>query len=236
MLPAGCEVIAAATPKEDGAAALRELAALLDVKREAARPAIAGNATAGESARGARPTGAITATTLAQAVVAVLPEQAIVCDESVSSGRDFFPMSWHAAPHDYLQITGGAIGCGIPLATGAALAAPSRKVLALQADGSAMYTLQGLWTQARERLDVVTVILSNRRYAILHGEYAQVGAGKPGANARRLFDLEDPVLDWVALARGMGVPGERCETAERLTEVLRAALKQPGPFLVEAVM
>ncbi|MFO1295764.1 MAG: thiamine pyrophosphate-dependent enzyme [Rubrivivax sp.] len=206
------------------------------MKREAARPAIAGNATAGESARGARPTGAITATTLAQAVVAVLPEQAIVCDESVSSGRDFFPMSWHAAPHDYLQITGGAIGCGIPLATGAALAAPSRKVLALQADGSAMYTLQGLWTQARERLDVVTVILSNRRYAILHGEYAQVGAGKPGANARRLFDLEDPVLDWVALARGMGVPGERCETAERLTEVLRAALKQPGPFLVEAVM
>jgi len=236
MLPAGCEVITAARPEDDGLAALRELAARVGADtaaaREAARPLFAARREL------ARPTGALTATTVAQAVVALLPEQAIVCDESVSSGRDFFPMSWHAAPHDYLQITGGAIGLGIPLATGAAVAAPGRKVVALQADGSAMYTLQGLWTQARERLDVVTVIFSNRRYAILHGEYVQTGAGVPGANARRLFDIEDPALDWVALARGMGVGAERADTAERFCSVLEAALARPQgqPFLIEAVI
>lgn len=230
MLPPGCEVITASRPEEDGALALRELAARLGAGRAAARSHLA------ERRALPLPTGALTAATLAQAVVALLPEQTVVCDESVSSGRDFFPMSWHALPHDYLQITGGAIGLGIPLATGAALGAPGRKVLALQADGSAMYTLQGLWTQARERLNVVTVIFSNRRYAILHGEYAQVGAGAPGANARRLFDLEEPALDWVALARGMGVAAERADSAERFAGVLAAALRQAHPFLIEAVL
>ena len=166
----------------------------------------------------------------------LLPEQAIVCDESVSSGRDFFPKSWHAAPHDYLQVTGGAIGCGLPLATGAAIGAPGRKVITLQADGSAMYTVQALWTQARERLDVVTVIFSNRSYAILHGELRQVGAGAPGVNARRMLDIDDPALDWVRLAQGMGVEAARAETSERFNELLAAALKTRGPFLIEAVI
>ncbi|MBL8345793.1 MAG: acetolactate synthase large subunit [Rubrivivax sp.] len=234
MLPPGCEVITATRPGQDGLVALRELAervgAVGAAAEAAARPMFAARRDL------PLPAGALTAAAVAQAVVALLPEQAIVCDESVSSGREFFPMSWHAAPHDYLQITGGAIGIGIPLATGAAVAAPGRKVVTLQADGSAMYTLQGLWTQARERLDVVTVIFSNRRYAILHGEYVQTGAGVPGANARRLFDIEDPALDWVALARGMGVAAERAETAERFNAVLAAALKQGGPFLIEAVI
>ena len=230
MLPPGCEVVTAAHPDEDGLEALRELAARVGAATAAAQPMIA---TRRELPL---PGGALTAAAVAQAVVALLPDGAIVCDESVSSGREFFPMSWHAAPHDYLQITGGAIGQGIPLATGAAIGAPGRKVVALQADGSAMYTLAGLWTQARERLNVVTVIFANRRYAILHGEYAQVGAGAPGVNARRLFDLEDPAPDWVALARGMGVAAERAETAERFNAVLAAALAQEQPFLIEAVI
>lgn len=234
MLPAGCEVLSAARPDEDGLGALQELATRVgagsDAVAAAAKPLFATKRDL------PLPTGALTASTLAQAVVARLPEGAIVCDESVSSGRDFFPMSWHAAPHDYLQITGGAIGLGIPLATGAALGAPGRRVVTLQADGSAMYTLQGLWTQARELLPVVTVIFSNRRYAILHGEYVQTGAGTPGANARQLFDLDDPALDWVALARGMGVGAERAETAERFTDLFGAALAHEGPFLIEAVI
>jgi len=234
MLPPGCEVLTATRPEEDGLAALRELAERVGAAgaaaESAARPLFATRRDL------PLPSGALTAAAVAQAVVALLPEQAIVCDESVSSGREFFPMSWHAAPHDYLQITGGAIGIGIPLATGAAIAAPGRKVVTLQADGSAMYTLQGLWTQARERLNVVTVIFSNRRYAILHGEYVQTGAGVPGANAKRLFDIEDPALDWVALARGMGVAAERAETAERFNAVLAAALRQEQPFLIEAVL
>ena len=230
MLPAGCPVITASAPDEDGMAALRELAALVSAPPDAHRPMLA------QRKDLALPQGALTAMAVAQSVVAQMPEGAIVCDESVSSGRDFFPLSWHAAPHTYLQITGGAIGIGLPLCTGAAIAAPQRKVIGLQADGSAMYTLPALWTQARERLDVVTVIFSNRRYAILHGEYTSVGAGAPGANARRLFDIVDPALDWVQLAGGMGVPAERVETAERFNEVLASALKQRGPFLIEAVL
>lgn len=230
MLPAGCPVITASTPEEDGLAALRDLADRLGAPIEAHLPMLA------QRQDLPLPIGALTAQAVAQSVVAQMPEGAIVCDESVSSGRDFFPLSWHAAPHTYLQITGGAIGIGLPMAAGAAIAAPGRKVIGLQADGSAMYTLPALWTQARERLDIVTIIFSNRRYAILHGEYAGVGAGAPGANARRLFDLTDPALDWVQLARGMGVGAERADSAERFNAVLASALAQRGPFLIEAVI
>lgn len=230
MLPPGCPVITASASDEDGVAALRELAARVGAAPEAPAAMLA------QRKDLALPEGRLTAGAIAQSVVALLPEDAIVCDESVSSGRDFFPLSWHAAPHTYLQLTGGAIGIGLPLCVGAAIAAPQRKVIGLQADGSAMYTLPALWTQARERLDVVTVIFSNRRYAILHGEYMQVGAGAPGANARRLFDIVDPALDWVQLARGMGVQAERADTAERFNTVLAAALQQAGPFLIEAMI
>jgi acetolactate synthase-1/2/3 large subunit len=245
MLPPACEVLTATRPEQDGLATLRELAARVGASAtSSASSTSSGLSTVSATVASMRaerrdlplPTGPLTAAAVAQSVVAQLPEHAIVCDESVSSGRDFFPMSYYAAPHDYLQITGGAIGIGPPLATGAALGAPGRKVVALQADGSAAYTLQALWTQARERLDVLTVIFANRRYAILHGEYAQVGAGAPGANARRLFDLEDPALDWVALACGMGVAGERVTTAEQFNTVLAAALLQRQPFLIEAVI
>jgi acetolactate synthase I/II/III large subunit len=182
------------------------------------------------------PTGPLTPATIAQSVVAQMPDQAIICDESVSSGREFFPMSYHAAPHDYLQITGGAIGIGLPMATGAAIAAPGRKVITLQADGSAMYTVQALWTQAREGLNVVTVIFANRRYNILHGELKDVGAGVPGVNARRMLDIDNPALDWVAIAQGMGVEAARADSSERFNQLLAAALATHTPFLIEAVI
>lgn len=230
MLPPDCDVVTAAGPGDDLLTALRELASRVGAPADAHIPMLA------QRQDLSLPSGALTADAVARSIVALMPEQAVICDEMVSSGREFFPMSWYAAPHDYLQITGGAIGIGIPLATGASIAAPGRKVIGLQADGSAMYTLQALWTQARERLDVVTVIFSNRRYAILHAEYASVGAGAPGANARRLFDIVDPILDWPQLARGMGVAAERAETAERFNDLLAAALKMRGPFLIEAVI
>ncbi len=231
MLPPASTVLVACHPGEDELQALRLLA---DAVGAGTGPAP--EAWVAQRQALALPQGALTADAVARSVVAQLPEQAIVCDESVSSGREFFAMSWHAAPHDYLQITGGAIGCGLPLATGAALAAPGRKVVTLQADGSALYTLQALWTQAREKLDVVTIIYSNRRYAILHGEYLAVGAGAPGANAKRMFDFDDPALDWVQLAQGFGVHAARASTAEAFNDLLAAALKQRGPFLIEAVI
>ena len=182
-----------------------------------------------------RPQGPLTPETLALAVAAVMPENAIVADESVSAGRDFFKSIRNVPRHTWLQITGGAIGCGLPLATGAAVACPDRKVLGLQADGSGMYTLQSLWTQAREGLDVTTVILANRAYAILQGEMRNVGA-TPGQKARDMLTLDRPDLDWVSLAKGMGVNGERVDTAEALCAAMERGLATPGPYLVEACL
>ena len=233
MLPDHCEIITVALPQDDLLAALLLLAqgvnATANVKLTAptmfARPLAL-----------SLPLGPLNAASIAQSVVAQMPDQAIVCDESVSSGREFFPMSYHSAPHDYLQITGGAIGIGIPLATGAALAAPNRKVITLQADGSAMHTVQALWTQAREKLSVVTIIFSNRRYNILYGELKDVGAGAPGVNARSMLDLDNPALDWVLIAKGMGVEAACAKTSEEFNRVLAAALAQQGPFLIEALI
>src|SRR5690606_6333517 len=163
-------------------------------------------------------------------------EGAIVCDESITAGARFFGLSHDSAPHDYLRITGGAIGIGIPLAAGAAVACPDRKVVGLQADGSGMYTVQGLWTQARENLDVVTVVFANRSYAILEGEMRNVGVNHFGRNARRMLTLDEPALDWVSMARGMGVEAGRAETVEDFIRLFDGALRQRGPFLIEAVV
>ena len=164
-----------------------------------------------------------------------MPEDAIVSDESVSYGRGFHALTRAAAPHDWLQLTGGAIGDGIPVATGAALAGGGRRVLSLQADGSAMYSIQGLWTQARERLPVTTLIISNRRYQILAGEYANVGA-TPGPTAEAMLSLADPDLDWVRLAGGMGVEAARADTLDACADLLRTSFTRPEPFLVELVV
>jgi acetolactate synthase-1/2/3 large subunit len=166
----------------------------------------------------------------------LMPEGAIVSDESATNGLGPMTATTGARPHDWLSNTGGAIGQGIPVATGAAVAAPGRKVINLQADGSAMYTLQALWTQAREKLDVVTIIFANRSYAILTHELERVGAADAGPRAMAMFDLGNPALDWVALARGMGVEGSRATTPAEFEAQLASALAKSGPHLIEAVV
>jgi acetolactate synthase-1/2/3 large subunit len=173
---------------------------------------------------------------VAAAIGALLPEGAVVSDEGNTSGIFVSGATTGAPRHDWLCLTGGAIGQGMPVATGAAVACPDCKVLCLEADGSAMYTLQSLWTQAREGLDVTTVVLNNGSYAILELELSRVGAGDPGPRARGMLDLKHPELDFVALASGMGVPAWRATTAEDFTAQLERALSTPGPALVEAVL
>ena len=165
-------------------------------------------------------------------LAALLPENAIVADDSVTSGRSLFPATFNAEPHDWIQSTGGAIGHAFPCATGAAVACPDRKVVCLQADGAGMYSLQALWTQARERLDVVSVIFSNRVYKILFGELRATGA-EPGVASNSLFDLGRPGLDWVDLAKGMGVEAVSVDSLEGFADAFRAACGRRGPFLIE---
>ncbi len=187
------------------------------------------------ASRPERPSGPLNPETIANAIGALLPEGAIVSDEANTGGLFVSGATAGAPRHDWLTLTGGAIGQGMPVATGAAVACPDRKVLNLQADGSAMYTLQSLWTQARERLDVTTIIFDNRSYAILNLELARVGARTDG-NAADQFDLSRPPLDFVALAKGMGVDGTRAETADELVLALERALREPGPHLIDAII
>lgn len=172
---------------------------------------------------------------IARIVGALLPENAIVADEAIGSGRGMHPFTLGSQPHDWLQICGGAIGLGLPMATGAALACADRKVVGLQADGSAMYTVQALWTQARENLDVTTVLFANRAYASLKHELFNVGAN-PGRKALDMLELGRPDLDWVALARGMGVEAGRATSNSEFVRELRAGLASEGPYLIEAVI
>jgi acetolactate synthase-1/2/3 large subunit len=225
FLPPDCILHVLTRPEHDQADAL---AALAD---ELAAPAVPPPT----HPRAEATRGAISRAALAASLTALLPEGAIICDEGVSFGRTLYPDTQGAAPHDWLQLAGGAIGEGMPLATGAAVAAPGRRVVNLQADGSAMYTLQSLWTQARERLDVTTIILANRQYAILLGELAAVGAN-PGRTALDMMDLGNPDLDWVKLAGGMGVEAIRATTMEAFNEAFSASLSRSGPFLIELVI
>ena len=181
-------------------------------------------------------TGAVTATAIGQSLCTLMPENAIVVDEGITASRNYFGPMCKARPHDWLQNMGGSIGIGPPMAVGAAIACPDRKVVALQADGSFMYTVQALWTQARENLDITTVVLANRAYAILRYELANVGASNVGRKALDMLDLGRPDIDWVSLARGMGVPGVRVETMEEVNRALERGLETRGPFLIEAVM
>ena len=227
LTPEGCEIVELCPPERDQLDALRRLADAL------------GAGPAPVRARAPRPEaptrGVIESSSIAQMLAALLPDQAIVCDEAVTTGRSFFPATHAARPHDWLALTGGAIGEGIPMATGAAVACPDRKVVSLQADGSALYTAQSLWTQARENLDVLTVIFANRSYAILRGELAGVGAN-PGRKALDMLSLDDPPIDWVSLARGYGVEARRAADAAELVAAFQAGLARRGPFLVEALL
>lgn len=226
LAPPNCEVHLFARPEEDAASALHELADRL------------GAPTAGYTAERhdplPAPTGALTPETLAAAIANVLPEEAIVCDESITAGRSLMPMTKTVLPHSWIQITGGAIGQGPPLALGAALACPDRKVLAVQADGSALYTVQALWTQAREHADITTVILSNRGYQILKGEMRNIGISDPGRLAIDMMELDRPSIDWISLAKGLGIEAALAKNAETLTKLLKRGFSAPGPFLIEA--
>lgn len=224
----GAELHVLTRPEQNAEAALQ---ALVD---ELGAPAAA---IPGNGAKPDVPRGKPAPETLATAVAAVLPEGAVIVDESVSYGRGFFKNTHCAAPHDWLQIMGGAIGAGIPLAVGSAIGLRAkgggeRRVLALQADGSAMYTVQGLWTQAREKLPVTTIILSNRKYQILIGEFFAVGAN-PGRTAMDMLDLGHPDLDWVRIANGMGVEAAQTDTLEGCADLMTQSFRRPGPFVIE---
>ncbi len=228
LVPEGCTVHVLTDVEENGPQAIAALADALGVTASGARLAAAGPSD--------RPTGALSGASLAAAIAATLPDGAIVVDEAQTGGIWASPATAGCAPHDWLTLTGGAIGFGMPVATGAAVACPDRPVIDLQADGSAMYTLQSLWTQAREGLDVTTLIFANRSYAILNLELSRVGVEAPGPVAQSMLDLTGPELDFVEMARGMGVPAERPETAEGVTVALERAIAEPGPHLIEAVI
>lgn len=181
-------------------------------------------------------TGAPTPEGLAQTLAALMPENAIVSDESISYGRGFYRYT-HAAPaHDWLHLAGGAIGDGLPVATGAAIGSGGeRRVISLQADGSAMYSLQSLWTQARERLPNTTILLNNRKYRILINEYKSVGA-IPGPTAMSMLDLGNPNLDWVKIANGLGVEAAQATTMNECADLMSSSFKRTGPFLIELMI
>ena len=225
LTPPDCEGHLLSRPDEDSIGALEALAEAVGAMRSPAP--VVNDKPAGPG------TGAITSEALGASLGALLPENAIVADEAVTTGRGFFAPTRAAAPHDWLSNMGGSIGMGLPVATGAAVACPDRKVVCLEGDGSGMYTLQALWTQAREGLDVTTLLFSNRTYQILKGELANVGAGNPGRKALDMLDLGNPDLDWVGLAKAMGVPGAKVTTMDEFNRRCAEGLTTPGPYLVE---
>ena len=228
LTPDGCQLHQLATLEHDCVHALHWLADEVGankhepVVQQAGRPQV--------------PTGALTKDSIAAVIGAMLPEQAIVADESVTTGRGFFTLTAGAPPHCWMNNMGGSIGLGMPLATGAAVACPDRKVVCLSGDGSGMYTVQALWTQAREGLDVTTIIFANRDYEILKGELGRVGASNPGPKAIDMLTLDRPTLDWVQMANGMGVEAKRVESAEEFAKALAAGLAVQGPYLIEVVI
>ena len=229
LKPAGASLLTLAEPRQDVPAALQALADALGVKPEHA-------ATPASHTAIALPSGALTPESVATAIAATLPPDTIVVDEAVTTGRAFGPPMATAAPHDWLQGMGGAIGYGLPCAVGAAIGAPGRPVLALVGDGSAMYTLQALWTAARESLPIVAVVFANRAYRILQGELQGVGATISGQKATDMLTLDRPFLDWVALAKGHGVPGVQVGDAGALAQALQRGFASQAPCLIEVLL
>ncbi|QPF83541.1 acetolactate synthase large subunit [Bradyrhizobium genosp. L] len=225
LKPEGCEVHRMTSSGENSVAALEALASAVGARAADVKPQAKVDLV--------KPTGALTHASIAQAIAVAVPDNAILVDESITTGRGFFPVMAGAAPHDWIQNLGGSIGYSTPVATGAAIACPDRKVICMVGDGSAMYTIQSLWTQAREGLNVVTIVFANRIYQILRGEFDGVGAGEPGKRAQDMLRIDSPTLDFVALAKGMGVPGRAVTTVDAFNQALADAVAEPGPRLIE---
>lgn len=229
MTPPDCKVTTLASVEQDLEYALEGLATELGALTTAPAHVAA-------ASRPPVPKGAMTQEGIAAILGAYMPENAIVVDEAITTGRGFASLTAGAAPHDWLSIMGGSIGFGLPCSVGAAIAAPDRKVITLEGDGSAMYTLQALWTMARNSLDVTILIFANRTYQILRGELASVGAGTPGKNANEMLTIDRPDLDWVGLAKAQGVEAGRATTLEELESHFKRGIATKGPYLIEVVL
>jgi len=228
LAPESCHMHTLADIDQDIPAALEELAARLEAVEN---PPLTPAAPAAPP-----PTGELSPVAIGQSLAALMPRGAIISDEANTCGLGIYPMTESAPPHDWLTLAGGAIGQGLPLSLGAAIACPDRKVIALESDGSAMYTFQALWSMAREQADVTVVILNNRSYAILNIELARVGAGQPTPKTLSMLDLSRPDINWVELSNSLGVPATRATTAEEFHQQLADALAVKGPRLVEAMV
>ncbi len=227
LVPDGCELHTLVPVGGDVVPSLAALADQLSAKTTAAtQPLLLPDL----------PNGAITPEAASAVLARNIPEQAVVVDEGITVGFPAYAQSARSAPHDWLFITGGGIGWAMPVAIGAAVAAPEKKILCIQGDGGAMYTIQALWTMARENLDVTTVIFSNRGYVILDIELQRHGLGPAGVNAHRLMDMDEPRIDFVKLADAQGVDAHRVEDCGRFSEVLADCLQQPGPHFIEVMM
>lgn len=228
LVPEDCQLHSLVEQEEDALASLNAL--MKAVGAEKTPPKLQ------EPSRPKLGSGKLNAEKIAMAVGALLPENAIISDEAQTSGLKIPYYTAGSPKHDLLTITGGAIGQGIPVATGAAIAGRNRPVIALIGDGAAMYTIQALWTIMAEKLDVTTVIMNNGSYAILNIELERVGAEKVGPKAKAQLDISQPGIDFVSIAKGMGMPAERCRTAEEFNKALETAFREPGPHLIDAVV
>jgi len=227
-VPDGCNVQTLATPAQNTTASLEKLAAALGADK--AQPQLQ------PARRPGLPRGKLSAAKVCRAVGQLLPENAILVDEAITSGLMLSLMTAGSPRHDLITLTGGAIGQGLPSATGAAIACPDRPVLALIGDGSSMYTIQALWTMAREQLNVTSIIFNNASYSVLNVELERVGAEEAGPKAKSQLDLRGPVLNFAQLAQGMGVHSVRVTTSEELVKAMEYAFANPGPHLIEAVV
>ena len=227
-VPDGCELIYLAHPHEDGVGALRSLADALGApRRSSTRVALQ---------LPDLPTGSLNSLSVAQIIARLTPDHAIYADESNTASLPLLMTLARARPHTHLPLAGGSIGQGLPLAVGAALAAPDRKVVCPHGDGGAAYTMQALWTMAREKLDITTVIYANRSYAILNYEFYRVGVTTVGESAKSMLDLHNPEMNWMQIASGLGVEASRAATAEEFAAQYKSAMKQRGPRLIEVMI
>ncbi|KRW83465.1 acetolactate synthase large subunit [Marinobacter sp. P4B1] len=230
LVPDNCTALTLSTPEQDAAASLNKLAEALGAAGAGAEPRLQAEGRPG------LPKGKLTAEKVCRAMGELMPENSIIVDESITSGLMLNAMTAGAPRHDMITLTGGAIGQGLPNAVGAAIACPDRPVFALIGDGTAMYTIQALWTMARENLNVTTIIFNNASYSILNVELERVGAEEAGAKAKSQLDISGPVTHYAQLAQSMGVHGVRVRTAEELIKAMEYAQAHPGPHLIEAVV